>query len=211
MPSKFPKFVNQDFFDILTPESAWVSGLWITDGNIFHYKNNYGIRIGFSDKTLIETVYNLLETNAIICLDSRRNHQYWYFSIFNKHLYDSLLNHFQFDKKFQRDKLPKMPPDLLPHFIRGVIDGDGSIIIAPRRKTSDKCKISITFPNLSFLNNIRSVIKDTLNIDGYIITHKNAYEIVYGTLVTKTLTDWIYKDSENIRYEEKYQKYLKFS
>lgn len=89
--------------------------------------------------------------------------------------------------------------DLIPHFIRGYLDGDGYI---------GKESIYILGTE-NFCNSIKN-ISDTLNINSRVekVKDKRIYRFtIYGRVQCKTFLDFIYKNSD-LHLNRKYKKYL---
>jgi len=101
--------------------------------------------------------------------------------------------------------LEQVPYELLHHFIRGYIDGDGSISILK----DGRYQLGITSTK-NMLEGINNFFKEQVDNKNQIFEYKNkkAYYMHIGgnTTALKTL-DIIYKDA-NIFMERKYDKYL---
>jgi hypothetical protein len=96
--------------------------------------------------------------------------------------------------------------DLYPHFLRGYIDGDGSIYYSEERNV---CRASMVGTKM-FLNVVQNIcmnigVKTSMN-------HKNENNSVIYTLTTTSntgtlkLLNWLYADA-NLRLQRKYDKY----
>ena len=108
-----------------------------------------------------------------------------------------------------------IPHELLNHFIRGYVDGDGSFSIYKIKKNGNfgAVKFNITSTinyDWGFIINLFY----KLNIHSHLINNydrKSGKSSIIGlhnkTDITK-FGDWLYKDSENIRFERKYNKYM---
>jgi hypothetical protein len=112
------------------------------------------------------------------------------------------------NKTFTNQYPVGLNPDLDRHFIRGVIDGDGSVL------DYDSPLIVIVGTD-ELLCKISEVVEKQLNIKPYICKAKKhrekdvniSYLSYKGIKKFKQIADWIYSDS-TIKMERKYQKYL---
>ena len=102
--------------------------------------------------------------------------------------------------------------DHVRHFIRGYLDGDGSIHLPKKKRTYQGCIVDFTCTPM-FAKVLAEVIKDKLNLDMKIYKNKNRNALTcccriagYAAL---NLLNWIYKDS-SIFLERKYEKYREF-
>lgn len=97
-----------------------------------------------------------------------------------------------------------------PNFIRGFFDGDGCIFI---NQEKHKYELSFTGGSYSFLEDLNNFIKKELGVGAAkVMTQRNktgnAYRITMYKQALLKFCEWIYKDSEGLRLERKYNKYL---
>ena len=121
--------INQDetYFDIIdTEHKAYWLGFIFADGNI--YKNQLSIEINEKDILLLEQFKKDLKLNSKISIRHRKNTDMCCVRMVSAHLCESLSKYGIVENKTERTKhLPKIEEKLLPHFLRGLIDGDGWI------------------------------------------------------------------------------------
>lgn len=210
--SRNSKNIDLKFFErIDTKEKAYVLGLIYSDGSID--KNGYGFSFTSKDYDQISLFKNLLKSDHKICeinsFDERTNKNYKRYSIHicskkvtNDLIKIGLMNNKSFDCNF-----PEFDKSLIWHFIRGLFDGDGCI-----SKGKKEGQLSFTqilsgtlylkikeFFNECGLKKNKDQIKNSL--DG-----KNIYSIKYSSYKDlKYLYDNIYKDSDELRLERKYE------
>lgn len=100
-------------------------------------------------------------------------------------------------------------------FIRGYLDGDGSIGIYGSKSNKHKpdCRAYICSGSIKFIEQCKKIIEKTTNINANIRNGNNVYYlIVNGNRQVQKFLDWIYTDSTELsRLDRKYQKYLKIS
>lgn len=90
-------------------------------------------------------------------------------------------------------------------FVRGFLDGDGCIYIAPNTKAA----VSFTNANEAFLIYLREIIHSDCGADGRVYCEsEHKYRLVYYNQDSvRRLLDWIYQEDDGWRMERKYKKY----
>lgn len=137
--------VDEKFFKRWTNEMAYVLGVIYTDGNldpgsIKDPQRSTTLRVGRltvaqKDPELLEKILKLMNCNAKLLFRKRREYEHtvageiYFFHINNDIIYDDLISIGLSPNKSSTIKFPKIPQDLLRHFIRGCWDGDGSVYI----------------------------------------------------------------------------------
>lgn len=197
------KFDDTVFDKIDTEEKAYWLGFLYADGSISSNRNEIELSLKSSDIEHLEKFKNFLNfsVDKHIFQDSIRCR----FQITNKHLKESLINLGCAPRKSLIITFPsenQVPQNLQKDFIRGYIDGDGSIMINTRRNAG---RISI----LGTANMLNGII-NSMNWRKTKI-HKRDTEKVYtvewsGFYVTDYL-DQLYENA-TIYLDRKYQKYL---
>lgn len=114
--------LNEDFFKEWSHEMAWVLGMIITDGNL--HKDRAQVSITQKDIRVLEKIseytssaHKIRETNGSFRL-----------TISSQVLKDDLTKLGLTPRKSLTVKFPNIPEEYLTSFIRGVFDGDGSVI-----------------------------------------------------------------------------------
>lgn len=134
-------YVNDNFFDEYTEKSMYWAGFLAADGNIDKNKSRIAVKLKLTDKNHLEKFKFDLDCNAPIIELTRTDNR----PAFKTGTYHSA--NFRFTSKNIKNKLnenflitpaksktlefPMHIKDhpLINHFIRGVIDGDGSIFV----------------------------------------------------------------------------------
>lgn len=115
-------------------------------------------------------------------------------------------------KKHDEIVFPNIKDEYVKHFIRGYIDGDGTIDTTKGYR-DDKVYIGPRLRilgNESFLKILNAKTKEVYFHRTNAITKKgkeNVYYISYNFSTAKNILDWLYKDA-TIYLERKYNKYL---
>lgn len=123
--------LNERFFQIIdTEEKAYFLGLLITDGNVF--KDNTGrqasisITLKLEDEYILKKFLEVLHANTSVGKDGRGSGQA---AIRSDIMAKDLEQYGVVPRKSFITYLPKnIPSHMMPHLIRGILDGDGSIM-----------------------------------------------------------------------------------
>lgn len=216
--------VNHDYFEkINNPEKAYWLGFIFADGCVLKNKKNNGgrlsIEINEKDEDLLEKFRNSIDSNAKIFHRERcsglgtTNNTISKTAIFyvcSKKMTDDLIRLGCIPNKtykgsiltdFNNNKL------LIASFLRGYIDGDGSI---HKRKWTYSLKIAVKSANI--MNKLVEFIHDVSNIVPRIVFVDNQYGGLYNIFIERKenflkFLDIIYKDA-SIFLNRKYQRYL---
>lgn len=200
--------INEDFFGIWSREMAYILGLIITDGCI---SDTGVISLCINDKELLEKVKKVLQSEHKIT-PSKHQKGLYYFHFAREKLATDLAKLGVFPRKSLTVRFPDVPKEYMADFIRGVFDGDGSVIL--NRKTKNSPLITRFFSGSNkFINGIEIKLQEfgmpkrTL----YQQKTKNGlyHTIVYGHADSIKLFNILYKNVQNRLFlERKYRKFL---
>lgn len=134
MPHKYSHnikaFTNED--DL----SYYLLGAYITDGCVSKNGCSLTTELKSKDKDWLESIRDLVSSESNVF---KANGNCYRLRINNKQIATWLVNHNCVPNKSLTVKMPQIPTKYLPDFIRGCIDGDGSIGIHKRNNgTSSK-------------------------------------------------------------------------
>lgn len=203
--------LNESYFEnIDTKEKAYFLGLLITDGNVF-VKNNcdkVSITLQDCDKYLIEQFCNEIKSNKKITSDGRGSSGV---QICSQKMCEDLRKYHIVPNKTFTVELPEINDEYMSHFLRGCIDGDGSIGFYERKnRTVHRKIIRLCSASKVFLDEINEYLYNKLGVNGYITQEHNGtlFQINY----TKNkdlykLIKYLYKDA-TIFMKRKYDKVL---
>lgn len=216
-----PKFsYNRDYFESIdSPEKAYWLGFVYADGYVIDNSQSgnyeFAIELQATDSGHLEKLNNSLNSNKPITFRSREKSSLQKFTNienYNKvcdscmvRYYDikmvrDLAKHGVIQNKTYHMNFPSLSKELLSHFLRGFIDGDGCISngsFSFRSWRKDFAKKVIKVLN----EECGSEIKEPY-LDG------TSYHVVFGKREqVKLILDYLYKDAE-IYLDRKYQKYL---
>ena len=110
--------LNESFFKEWSNEMAWVLGLIVTDGCL--NKDHYTISIAQKDTEILRKVAKLMVADFVL-----NKNQTPSLLLNSKIMYKDLEEKGITPNKSLTTKIPDIPEKYVPHFMRGVIDGDG--------------------------------------------------------------------------------------
>jgi hypothetical protein len=204
---------HPDFFETLTAESAYMLGIFIADGCLMTRKHRHGVLsfgLNLDDEYMVKNFQKLLGSPHKI----RYYNNMASITITNQRVYNSITalgipgkrKTYNLDEcKPLFDKLSETTYER--DFIRGFLDGDGSIHYSPKKAHS----VSFTAYSKKFLESIdKCIIRNVKVTNGYFISVGNSWRISYGgrNKVTKILK-WIYESTSGLcllRKKEKWDK-----
>jgi hypothetical protein len=123
--------------------------------------------------------------------------------ITSKEMVNDLIKHGCFPNKTFTLQFPDIDKNLIPHFMRGYFDGDGSISSTNNKRNKMEKHICI-LGNYDFINKYQQILMEKLNLSKTkIIKKENIYYLSRsGNDNVKLIGDYLYKDS-NIYLERK--------
>lgn len=224
--------VNEKFFSEWTPKMSWVLGYIYTDGNIHpQAQGTYCLSIPSKDLSLLHNIKKAMNsTHPIKKMEQNKRFLYKLF-ITRPQINNDLLRLGITPRKSLTISFPNVPDNFLPHFIRGVFDGDGSVFFEPSRKIplrvsstngsvsfvprSNKSPLRVSFVSGSkqFITSLENILHSNAGLSKRTIYEHHAkntsYYIRYGHKDCLKFFDYIYDGAdESIRLERKYQKFI---
>jgi hypothetical protein len=148
--------INETFFDELNADSAYVLGYIWTDGCIKEFgRGSWGILLECSlkDREILDGIKKVMNSEAPVRtrrrkVPSGKEIEMSKLCLYSNRLCKALMKYGIIPRKSKADPLPVgIPDELVFHFIRGVLDGDGSV----GKDTRNKSLFRLTFAGKSKL------------------------------------------------------------
>ena len=212
--------INHNYFEeIDTEDKAYWLGFIYADGYITKNNNQKCFGISISEKD-VEILYKLNK-----CINSNyeiknyttsqgysENTKYSRLLITSDKIFDNLLSHGVFENKSNNLKPPLIKNNLIRHFIRGYIDGDGSIY-KTKNKYGFDFHVNIIGTNelLTYIHNYlkdNKLIQKDLNLEKRKQEHKVSNIRYGGNNQTYNILKHLYNNSK-LYLTRKYNIYLK--
>ena len=208
-PRKY--LVNEKYFNVIDSEDkAYFLGLMYSDGYVSKDTNVIKISLQECDLHILEEFKTKIGYTGKIHFIKSKNDRWkntYTLSICNESIINDLKRLGCCSQKSLILDFPdfnKIPKRLMRHFIRGYIDGDGSI--DPKKKA-----LRITSSS-KFISKIKTYLKKEIGTNG-IICHKKTDNILTDSIFfsqrlgSEKILDWVYKDS-SVYLHRKYNSYL---
>jgi DNA-binding transcriptional regulator WhiA len=172
--------VNNDFFKHWSNEMAYVLGFILADGNVS--KNT--LTISQKDQLVLNLIRDAMRCNCPI----KRDGNIYKLHIARKCIVGDLRELGITENKSLTIEFPQVPAEYLPHFIRGVIDGDGWV-------HKNGYMVIITSGSPLFAFQLYQVLSD-FRYNTRVNKQSGAYRIIVsGKEDIKRLARWIYTEA----------------
>ena len=197
----------------------------ISDGNLYKEKiNTTKISLSSKDKDWLDDINSVLLQGEGFPRTRKngKQHELW---MYNSEVYDWLVANQCVENKSLIVQMPSVPKEFLPDFVRGCLDGDGSISSSFYRKIKNNKEYHywahvayLCSGSRSFLENLDKYleeagiegsfceVKKTPNAlkDGRVIVPKHPhYRITFGGTTTYNLLKWAYYPGHSISMKRK--------
>lgn len=203
---------NYHYFDqIDTPNKAYILGFLYADGcNYMNDKNatyHWQIELQRQDEDILKAMMAELEYDGKLRYvthhyEHRKDVDSAMFYVCGRHMCEALCHVGVHPHKTYDTTWPEwMPDELVPHFLRGLIDGDGCITLQ---------KTVAIYGTDSLIKPMQEVIERLTGIQTRLGHASNVGHTAYcGVRVrdAKRFLDWIYKDAD-LKLQRKYDRYV---
>jgi len=201
--------INENYFKKWSSNMAYILGFIFADGSITKITNNgYSDKLSFGqnkkDIDILRKIKQELSAEQTLSITQDAIH----FSIYSQIVVDDLKKlGVSYRKSFRksRGKIPDIPQKYTRDFIRGIVDGDGSINF--NKKGRPQFNICGKKEVMTF---IRNHLFSRFNIYSKIAQAKyygkkyNLFYIAYGSNSAKTLINYLYTDA-SLHLERKFK------
>ncbi len=190
---------------------AYVLGFWFADGDMKHERS---YRVSFSSKDLVhlEHIKRVMDSDAKIYRFHRNGvlQDSYYLTLHSKGLHNSLSSLGGMRSNSTNLTFPSVPTDLLPDFIRGYFDGDGSVHYVTYKATKNdkmytEIRSNFTCGTISFLEEIRRILTSKLGLAKRVIGQygPHQFKLGYGQKDTAKLLHFMYYPEHTISLKRK--------
>ena len=170
--------MKEHFFQEINEEAkAYFLGLLISDGNVF--KDNTGrqasisITLDLKDEYMLEKFKEVLQANTSVGHDGRGCGQ---IAVRSNIMAEDLAKYGVVPRKSYNTYLPLISKEMMPHLIRGIFDGDGSIMAKsnPSNDGHNRFLHSISFCGThQLMEDISNYILENLGIKTAVYDYKD--------------------------------------
>ena len=197
------------FEEINTEVKAYLLGLFTADGCVYTKSAGklFSIQLQKEDSYMIEYIKNELKAPRKIVYDKRD--QSASISIINDSFVKHLMKNGVLEGKSDRF-FPNISERLIPHYIRGLFDGDGSIIIRKAHSygTAMRC-CAVLLAHSKLIHKVQDYLENRLGLSHLNLCNDggDAYSIRYSSRKDfLVFTEFMYANA-NLFLKRKYQKY----
>jgi DNA-binding transcriptional regulator WhiA len=194
--------INSDFFEEINTEAkAYCLGFLCADGYLSTGNRGISIALSEQDSSFLYYLKNSIDSNAPISIKKpnpkyfKRTEQF-VLGLHSKKLCNDLISLGFQDMKKGNIGIPNISTEFHRHFLRGLMDGDGSI-------GTHQFWLVGSEPVLKDFQNIAKNIGADLKIG-----QSNKYPRLYGGRKAKSFLQWIY-DDHAFCLSRKYDRFIK--
>lgn len=215
--------LDEHYFDNIDCQNkAYILGFLYADGSNNPSKGTISLSLQEEDGYILDKIRQELHSEKPLeYLDYSNKHDFGYtyknqyrLLLFSSYLCKRLDGLGMMRNKSLQLTFPDfLPVKLIPHFVRGVYDGDGSIYQFYINDNNIPVTVTIT-STANFCESLKCICQDLLNINPgiYDASCHNGITKVFtlsGRNITKVFLDWIYADAE-LFLQRKYDRYLSY-
>lgn len=182
-------YIDEEFFETWSDEMAYLLGYITADGGVRPHK--YELKMKSIDYELLEYAKKLLKTNYEI--KSEKNTRCYVLVVYSKKIIESLAKLGIYARKSLTVQMAKVPDKYFWSYLRGLVDGDGTIRISSPKSTQIGFGL---ISNFDFLNSIKAKLSQKVNCRDYVLTAAGrAFALgVYGEYAYKCLKNMYMND-----------------
>jgi hypothetical protein len=191
---------DADFFRRWSAEMAYVLGYWWADG-CMRVKNNtsaHEIEIASNDLEHLQVLGQIVGENYYLRKVLRDGNTYA-ITFCSKQMYQDLERLGGTPHKSRTIGFPPVPTDLLPHFVRGFVDGDGTLCW-----NGDRPVLQIYSASQGFLSAAGLAIEQATGIPApNLVANRLPWNIKWSTVRAKCLAAWLYVEHPGLASQQK--------
>jgi hypothetical protein len=189
-----------EFFRVWSPAMAYVLGYWWADGYMRHRKDTgaHLIEIASVDREHLELIAHAMGEEPSLRRISGSSNCYE-IEFCTREMYHDLLALGGMPNKSNVIGFPNIPAELLVHFVRGFVDGDGTMAW-----NGDRPVLQIYSGSKQLLENMAAAIEGQTGIPApNVVANRLLWYLKWSTIRAKCLAAWLYKDNSGLALERK--------
>ena len=196
--------LDENYFEKIDRiDKAYFLGFMLTDGNVSSKENIIRLSLSSKDEEILNIFKEKTGNENKICIREDKNHSERIFQLRNKKWKDDLSKYGVVPQKTAISEMPIIQKNMMPHLIRGMIDGDGWISAAAHQ---------IGFcGNEKTVTQLKDYLVETLNIYNVKVIHpsKNLWQVSWASIkdIAK-IGNYIYRDKNDCYLKRKYNNFL---
>jgi hypothetical protein len=196
--------IPNDFFKVWTPDMAYVLGYWWADGGMLQTPQSWRVTFTSKDGEHLQRIAHTIGVGKVV----PTNNACYRLTLYRKSMFDDLLELGGIPKKSLTTIWHEPPHEFLRHFVRGFMDGDGSLYWLSTTITIIPQVQAIGTE--AFLGGMALAIEDETGIPAPTCRpNENIRKMTWTGMYAKCLTAWLYEDC-GLYLERKYKIALEF-
>ena len=185
--------VNHNFFDSWSEKMAWLLGFFAADGCVKCNRKAHVVSFKQKERYIIERIKSLLGSGHSVVEqhdDHDTRHELSYTS---QHTYSRLCELFGCDVQAKSMTLlfPEVPTEYGRHFIRGCIDGDGSLFW----HNTGVPYVKFVSGSEAFARGLWNCVQNSTGVVGNLRKEK-IWVVEYPGIKAKAFSSWLYNDAQ---------------
>lgn len=208
---RYSKVKDHSYFSTIdSPQKAYFLGWMITDGSVVVSKTRpdrapvISIEIVEGDREVLDMFASEIKADSdIVKVFEKRKHVHMRFA--SKIMSDDLAKYGVVPNKTWIAYLPILDEELMPHLIRGIFDGNGTITIDKKYNTP-----KIAFYGSEMLcSGIREYLCDKIGVNHNKVSKSTCYHVWWSGTQAKAIYDFMYKNCGDYYLNRKFEKFDK--
>ena len=196
--------LNENYFEkIDSSDKAYFLGFMLTDGNVSLNENTIRLSLSSKDEEILNIFKEKTGNENKICIREDEKHSERTFQLRSKKWKDDLAKYGVVPQKASISEMPILSTDMMPHLIRGMIDGDGWISFNSHQ---------IGFcGNEKTVNQLKDYLVKTLNVYDVKVIHasENLWQSTWASQKDiEKIGNYIYQNKDNCFLSRKYNNFL---
>ena len=196
--------LNENYFEkIDSNDKAYFLGFMLTDSNVSLNENIIRLSLSSKDEEILNIFKEKTGNENKICIREDERHSERTFQLKSKKWKDDLAKYGIVPQKTFISEMPILSADMMPHLIRGMIDGDGWISFNSHQ---------IGFcGNEKTVHQLKEYLVKTLNVYDVKIIHarENLWQVTWASQTDiEKIGNYIYQNKDNCFLSRKYNNFL---